>query len=100
MDVGVGVDVNLNDQPPVGGVEQAEPGIVGIERDIEREEDPDRDAHVRNHMATLLEAIQRNRVTLCPIAERHIVQHGVAQAAAGEDAAADTAEAAVGAHYC
>ena len=68
---GVGFDVNLNDQSPAGGVEQAEPGIVGMERDIEREEDPDRDAHVRNHMAVLLEAIQQNCVTLCPIANRH-----------------------------
>ena len=99
VDVGVGVDVNLNDQPPAGGVEQAEPGI-GMERDIEREEDRDRDAHVRNHMAVLLEAIQQNRVTLCPIARRHGVRRGVAQAAAGDDAAADAAEARVGAHYC
>ena len=58
VDVGVGDNVNLNDHPPAGGVEQAEPGIVGMERDIEREEEPDRDAHVRNHMAALLEAIR------------------------------------------
>ena len=42
----------------------------------------------------------RNRVTLCPVAERHGVRRGVAQAAAGDDAAADAAEAGVGAHYC
>ena len=100
VDVGVGVNVNLNDQPPAGGVEQAEPGIVRMAKEIEREEDPDRDAHVRNHMTPLLEAIQRNCVTLCPVAERHGVRRGVAQAAAGDDAAADAAEAAVGAHFC
>ena len=76
-------------------MEQAEPRIVGMERDIEREEDPDRGAHVRNHMAALLEAIQRNRVTLCPVAEKHGVGRGVAQAAAGDDAAADAVEAGV-----
>ena len=56
-----------------------------------------RDAYVQNHMAALLKAIQQNRVALRPVAERHGVWHEVAQAAAGDDAAADAAEARVGA---
>ena len=64
MDVGVGVDVNLNDQPPAGGAEQAEPVIDRMENGGERAEDLTRDAHVRNHMAALLEAIQQNCVAL------------------------------------
>ena len=57
VDVGVGADVNLNDQPPAGGVEQAEPVIDRMENGGEREEDLNRDANVRNHMAALFEAI-------------------------------------------
>ena len=98
VDVGIGVDVNLNDQLlPAGGVEQAEPVIDRMENGGEREEDLNRDANVRNHMAALLKAIQQNRVALRPVAKRHGVRHEVAQVAAGDDAAADAAEARVSA---
>ena len=72
VDAGVGVDVNLNDQLlPACGVEQAEPVIDRMENGGEREEDLNRDANVRNHMAALLEAIQQNCVALRPVAKRH-----------------------------
>ena len=94
-DVGAGADVNLNDLPPAGGVEQVVPVRDGMENGGEQE-DLNRDENVRNHMAALLEAIQQNRVALRPVAERIGAQQ-VAQAAAGDDAAADAAGAGVGA---
>ena len=68
VDVGVAVDVSLNDHPPAGGVEQAEPVIDRMENGGERKEDLNRDAKVRNHMAALLNAIQQKRVAPPPVA--------------------------------
>ena len=93
VDVGVGADVDLNNLPPAGGMEEVVPVRDGNGRE---QEDLNRDENVRNHMAALLEAIQQNRVTLRPVAERRVAQQ-IAQAAAGEDAAADPVGAGVGA---
>ena len=65
VDVGVGADVNLNDLPPAGGMEEVVPGGDRMEN-VGEQEDLNRDENVRNHMAALLEAIQQNRVALRP----------------------------------
>ena len=93
VDVGVGADVNLNYLPPAGGMEEVVPVGDGMENGGEQE-NHNRDENVRNHMAALLEVIQQNCVALRPVAG---VWHEVAQVAAGDDAAADAAEARVGA---
>ena len=57
VDVGVGADVNLNDLPPAGGMEEVVPVRDGNGGE---QEDLNRDENVRSHMAALLEAIQQN----------------------------------------